>query len=330
MAATALQGFLWSTPTVDGAYEISAARAYAHDEADYDRQYNLEQFSLEDLTREAGHLVNVCKKHGLANGGSILEIGCGTGRISIGLAMQPEIGHLLITDPSPAFCRIVQRKLAGVAAAAGRVDLGILRAEDIALLPAESVSVILLRSVLHHIADVDEFLRGCARVLSIGGLVVCEEPYYEGYLIMGLLGQFLEDALTASGYFPTPQDRERIKEFVATMQFYGRRDLDKTDSEDKHLFRPDELMVTGRSIGLELTHYPNWSMTQSPEQNVHARTGYFQRFFVDYLHYCMGWPQDLAKRVGDATRKHFAFFEPLEKGGNTAPACFGTFVFLKR
>jgi ubiquinone/menaquinone biosynthesis C-methylase UbiE len=330
MDTSLLQEFLQTRPVVANSYEISAARSYQHDESDYDRQYGLEQFSTDELTREAGFLMEICTRHGLPQGAPVLEIGCGTGRISIGLALQPGMGHLLITDPSPAFCGIVQRKLQGLPIQAAQVDFGILQAEDVALLPAGSVSLILLRSVLHHILDVDGFLRGCASVLPPGGLLVCEEPYYDGYMMMGFLGQFIEDALTNSGYSCTPEDQQRINHFVHTMQFYSRRDIDKSQAEDKHLFRPDELMVTGRTMNLELSHYPNWRMTMSPEANENARSGYFQRFFADYVHYCMDWPKDFSLRVADATRKYFRFFEPLETGGNTTPACFGTFVFTKR
>ena len=192
------------------------------------------------------------------------------------------------------------------------------------------MSLILLRSVLHHIADVDGFLRSCAAVLPAGGLLVCEAPYYDGYIVMGLLGQFIEDALAVTGYTCTPKEQQDLKHFVNTMQFYGRRDVDKSKDEDKHPFRPDELMVTGREMGLELSHYPNWRMTLSPEENVRNRIGYFQQVFSDHIRFCMGWTSEFSDRVAAAMRKYFRFFEPLETAGNTTPSCFGTFVFTKR
>lgn len=329
VTVTLLQEFLRSKPIVNGTFEISTARSFWFDESDYDRQYGVEQLPLSELASEAGHLLDICARHGLPKGASVLEVGCGTGRISIGLALQPDLGHLLITDPSPQFCGIVRRKLANLAVCAAKVDFAILSAVDVALFPPGAVSMILLRSVLHHIADVDGFLRDCARVLPRGGLLVCEEPYYEGFVMMGFLGQFIEDALTATGYACTSEERERIDYFIRTMQFYSRRDVDKSGDEDKHLFRPDELMVSARDVGMELTHYPNWRITDSPEVNIRARTGYFQRFFAAYLRYCLDWPEDFALRVESATRKYFAFFEPLENGGNTTPWTFGTFVFTK-
>ncbi len=329
MADSALLEFLDSRPSSDGIVAISTARSYLHDEADYDRQYGLESFPVGELVAETGHLMDICRRHGYTPGGRVLEIGCGTGRISLGLSQQSDIGHLLITDPSPAFCRIARKKIGTLAPKAGRVDYGILTAEDVSLLPPESLSLIVLRSVLHHIADVDRFLADCARALPSGGLLVCEEPYYDGYMMMGFVGQFIEDALRGAGYPCDDAERELIRHFIETMQFYSRRDIDKSLAEDKHLFRPDELMATGRGLGLVLTHYPNWRMTLSPEANTNNRVGYFQRFFAEYVRYCMDWPPEFSERVASATRKYFQFFEPLESGGNTTPFCFGTFVFAK-
>jgi ubiquinone/menaquinone biosynthesis C-methylase UbiE len=325
-----LSAFLQTKPVVNGTFEISPARSFQHDETDYDRQYAGDRYSIDDLKTEARHLIELCARHGLPAGAPILEIGCGTGRISVGLASQPGIGQLLITDPSPAFCRIVQRKLVDSAVDVHNVDFGILQAEDVGLLPPGSVSLIVLRSVLHHIADVDAFLQSCANVLPSGGLLVCEEPYYDGYVMMGFIGQFIEDALNSNGYECSQSECALIENFIATMQFYSRRDVDKSQAEDKHLFRPDELMASGREMGLKLTHYPNSRMTSPQEADESARIGYFQRFFADYVRYCMDWPQDFSSRVATATRKYFKFFEPLERGGNTAPWCYGTFVFTKK
>lgn len=324
-----LQTYLGTLPLLDGAFEISAVRGYHHDEEDYDRQYGVDQSDLDQVRAEAGHLFDICRRHGFAPGMNALEIGCGTGRISVGLAMQPDVGELFITDPSPAFCRIVQRKVASVPVQAERVHFGVLAAEDVGKLPPGAVSMILLRSVLHHITDVDGFLRDCAAVLPPGGFLLCEEPYYEGYMMMGFLAQFIGDALALSGYQCTEEELDRIQFFIATMQFYCRRDVDKSKDEDKHLFRPDELMTSGRKLNLELTHYPNRRITDSEPVYVGAHAGYFERFFAEYVRYCMGWPRDFAEKVIVATRKYFAFFEPLEGGGNTTPSCFGTFIFQK-
>jgi len=319
-----------SVPEADGIRQISVSRSYHHDEDGYDGQYGIENVPVNELIGQAKNVMDFCRRHGYADGSPILEIGCGTGKISVGLALQPAMEHLLITDPSPAFCRITQRKMKDAGVPTGVVDLAVLRAEDVGLLPAGSVSLILLRSVLHHVADVEAFMTACAGILPPGGLLVCEEPYYEGYMMMGFAAQFIEIALANSGYACTPEERSNIALFRDTMQFYCRRDIDKSAEEDKHLFRPDELMEAGQRVGLSFTHYPNSQLTFTPESNVHAQRNYFRTFFSSYVRYCMNWPPAFSGHVAAAMGGYFDYFIPIEAGANTVPWCFGSFVFTKR
>ena len=325
-----LSEFLRATPSDGGIYQISSARPFQHKEEEYDQHRPAEQHQLDFIRQEGANLLAFFHAHGHPQGAPILEIGCGSGFMTTSLASQSAVGHLLATDPSPAFCRIIQRKLAQFPVAAARVDFGVLLAEDVHLIPPGAVSLIFLRSVLHHIAGVDDFLAKCASVLPKGGMLICEEPYYEGYVMMGFLAQFIPDALASAGHNCTAEDHAHIDNFVATMQFYARRDLDKSAAEDKHLFRPDELARTARATGIDFDHYPNWHATIADAKNRTNRIGYFENFFAFYIRNCMNWPADLVDRVIPATRKYFRFFSPLESATNTAPYCFGTFVFTKR
>lgn len=56
MNESILQNFLKAQPMVGGAYEISPARGFQHDEGDYDRQYGVDRVEPETLRLEAGHL----------------------------------------------------------------------------------------------------------------------------------------------------------------------------------------------------------------------------------------------------------------------------------
>jgi ubiquinone/menaquinone biosynthesis C-methylase UbiE len=329
-AVSGLSAFLEGVEFKDGLRWISRPRAYGHDEGDYDRQYALDSDPPELRLSEADALLTFLLKNGLNPAKPLLEIGCGTGRVSVGLAMRPELAHLLITDPSPAFCRITKRKMEASEVRAGQVDIAVLSAEDLGLIPDGAVSAILLRSVLHHILDVDGFLIMCAAVLPPGGILLCEEPYYEGYMMMGFLAQFIEPALAAAGYTCSAEEKELTETLMKTMQFYCRRDLDKSLAEDKHLFRPDELMTTAGRAGMELKHFPNWRITESEQANLTNRPGYFHRFFNSYIRYCMDWPQEFAIRAGAAMQPYFRFFTPMEQPDMTVPQCFGSFLFTKR
>src|SRR5260221_10524240 len=146
-----LKDFLAGQTQTGGLYQISAPRPFMHAEDDYDRQYGHETTDLEAAAAEARPFLEHCKFEGMRQGATVLEIGCGTGRLTLGLAMHDDIGHLLVTDPSPAFCGITKRKFAPVNVKVPTVDFAVLLAEDVGLLPAGSLDMILLRSVLHHV-----------------------------------------------------------------------------------------------------------------------------------------------------------------------------------
>jgi ubiquinone/menaquinone biosynthesis C-methylase UbiE len=329
MPAT-LSAFLSTATLIDDIYQLSPPRAFQHEEELYDRNRPQDSRTPEFLQRQGEYILSFVQDQGFRPGQAILEIGCGTGWVSTAIASRPEVGHLLCTDPSPAFARMTRQRLKSEIVVAPRVDCGVLLAEDIDLIPPGAVSLILLRSVLHHIADIPDFLRRCAAVLPPGGLLVCEEPFYDGYLMMGFLAQFIPGALAADGYECTPEEQAHVDMLVATIQFYARRDVDKSQAEDKHLFRPDELHVQGRDAGLELATFPNWYFTAAPELNRQRRVGHFKSFFGHYIERCMFWPPEFCARVTAATARYFRYFEPLETESSVGPYCFGTFVFTKR
>jgi 2-keto-3-deoxy-L-rhamnonate aldolase RhmA len=91
-----------------------------------------------------------------------------------------------------------------------------------------------------------------------------------------------------------------------------------------------DIFRRARAAGIDFDHYPNWHATIADAKNRTNRIGYFENFFAFYIRNCMNWPADLVDRVIPATRKYFRFFSPLESATNTAPYCFGTFVFTKR
>lgn len=325
-----LPDFLARTQVEDGLYRISPPRRYQHDEGEYE-QVRAHRLRLPGYRARQGEaLLGLFRRNGFPEGGTVVEIGCGSGFVSLALATRGEIGHLLLTDPSPGFCAITRQRLAEVEVAAGRVDVAVMVADDIDLLPAGAVAVIYLHSVLHHLPDIDGFLARCARVLPAGGLLICEEPYYDGYVMMGFLAQFVPAMLAAAGDSCSVEEQAHVDLFVATMQYYARRDLDKSEAEDKHLFRPEELFVSGRGCGLDLSHIPNRHFALPEAPGADTVPHYFETFFGNYTVHSMGWPKPFADRVMAAADRYFRYFDPLERAGNRVPYCYGTFVFRKR
>ncbi len=318
--------WLSALPRRDGISGISESRAYAHDEAGYDEQY---QSDPANLTVGRG-LVNLLREQGAPFDGPALEVGCGTGLVSLGLGAQQAYPLLVITDPSPKFLDITRRKIRAHALDESRLRWAVLMGEEIDRLPEGAWSLIVLRSTLHHIVDVDGFLRAAARALAPAGVLAFQEPCSEGYILMGALVQFLPVLAGRAGKSLTPEQAQRVRAFANAMKFYARRDVDKSKHEDKHLFRVDELMRTGGACGLEVRFEPNMTFDYhgSPTGE---RWGpdRFAAFFRGYARYCMSWDEGLMRLFDEHLAPFCAYIDELSGGGG-GPYMHGVFTCVKR
>jgi amino acid adenylation domain-containing protein len=103
----------------------------------------------------------------------ILEIGCGTGMLLLDLARDTE-GYIG-TDISKAALDYVRRQLAGNPSTYRRVQLEQQPADDFSGIPAGSVDVVLLSSVVQYFPSIDylmKVLQGCVTALRPGGSIV--------------------------------------------------------------------------------------------------------------------------------------------------------------
>jgi len=326
---TVLTNFLQNYRQEEGVFVISEPRSFYHPEDAYDPQYGIDQIDLESYRHEGRVLLDLCNEFGYDSGMPALEIGCGTGRLSLSLAMSGQLGEILITDPSPAFCRITAGKLSDTLPGFTGAKTAILIATDLEKLPKGAFSLIALRSTLHHILDIPRFFHDCAELLAPGGLIVFEEPCYEGYLMMGAMTLFMPDILRGHGVELTAKQLNDVHTFVEAMNFYARRDLDKSACEDKHLFRPDELMCICDDNGLRLELFPNRTFGELHLRNERLSEHYFERFYFDYLKYCMAWDRELLGIFERYAKKYLEYFQPLALGGAT-PYTYGTFLCKKK
>src|SRR5579862_9047284 len=99
--------FLKSYPSADGVVQMSEPRAYTFDEADYDNQYKLDPGNLS----VGKGLVEMCRRSKADFRGPALEIGCGSGLLSLGLVAQKAYPLTILSDPSPDFLRITRKKV---------------------------------------------------------------------------------------------------------------------------------------------------------------------------------------------------------------------------
>jgi ubiquinone/menaquinone biosynthesis C-methylase UbiE len=322
-----LSEFLAACPLRAGVRLISEPRSFAHPEEKYDQQYGIERLDLDFYRDEGEALVELCRDYDCP-AGPALEIGCGAGRFSLSLALAGISSHLVLTDPSPSFCEITAAKLARLPQPAPAIEIAVLDAGDLSRFPRNAFSLIVLRSTLHHIADVARFLSECAGALVPEGLVLFEEPCYEGYLVMGVIARLMPSVLKGRGVKLTEKHVAAMRCFADTMLFYVRRDVDKSAAEDKHIFRADELMRASSAAGLRLEHFPNRVFGNIRERNSALPRDYFRKFFFDYVRYAMNWDPELV----DLTERHIAeyldYFAPLVSGG-AMPHTYGVFLCKK-
>jgi ubiquinone/menaquinone biosynthesis C-methylase UbiE len=320
-----LPPWLASLPAEGGFIHISQPRRFAHDETQYDAQYD----SDPDNKSVGRGLVQLLKDSGADFSAPALEVGCGTGLASLGLAEASPYPLTIFTDPSPAFLKITQNKVQKHSISGDRLAYAVLMGEEIDRLPEGQLSLIVLRSTLHHVLHVDKFISDAARALKPGGVLTFQEPCMEGYILMGAIVQFLPRLAEAAGEKLTPEQQKKVELFANSMKYYSRRDVDKTKAEDKHLFRVDELMTTGRGCGLDVTFLPNTAYENFESPGARPNPDAFTPFFRGYARYCMSWDESLMRLFDQHLLPYCRYVEEASSGGS-GPYLHGVFVCRKR
>ena len=117
----------------DGIVYISENRPYKFSEAEYDSYYNM---SADDTSgRGIVNLIRLCD--GDFNG-PLLELGCGSGKLTQGICNTNAFPHLVVTDGSKAFLDLTREKLRAHGSDLDRVSLATLLDSDMDKLPAMS------------------------------------------------------------------------------------------------------------------------------------------------------------------------------------------------
>lgn len=307
-----------------GWLQLSSERPYMHDEEEYNRHYGVAAVE----TREGEGFCSLLQRHQVDVSGPALEIGCGTGYLSYGLARHYPGPDYLITDPSPTFLRLTQDLFAPDFAGTTRRHFAVFNADDVAQLPSGMFSVIALRSTLHHILKAEEFVAECARSLRPGGaLVMGAEPCESGFLLMAAVAQSIPNALKAAGIEMRPEWTHKLDDFTQTVQFCCNRDIDKTYAEDKHFFEPVELGRLGAAHGLKLEFLPTGTF-----QDFAPPYGYafhcFSNFFLMYLQFCMRFDDAFMELIRVHLRSQLKFIDDCYRR-HPGPAISSIFLLKK-
>lgn len=295
-----------------------------HDEEQYNSHYGV---SAPDPGEGEG-LCNLLVIHGVDTTGPAMEVGCGTGFLTHGVARHYPGPDYLITDPSPTFLRLTKEQFDSDFPGQTRRHYAVLNADDLSRLPAGMFSVIVMRSTLHHILNVPEFIAAAARVLRPdGALIMGAEPCEAGYLLMAAVAQSIPNALKAAGVEMRPSWIAKLNEFTDTVQYCCNRDLDKTYAEDKHFFHPHELSELGATHGLNLKFYPTAAFRDFAPPYIHS-FHCFSNFFLIYMEFCMLFEPDFMDQIRRHLQPQLKFIDDCHRV-HPGPAITGVFLLKK-
>ncbi|MBA4136263.1 MAG: hypothetical protein C0518_02975 [Opitutus sp.] len=311
-------------PKWRGWLQLSPARAYMHDEEEYDHFHG----NAAPDPSEGEGLCALLAKHAVDTTGPALEIGCGSGFLTFGLARHYPGPDLLITDPSATFLKLTQTHFSETDAFPARRHYAVLNADDVGRLPGGMFSLIAMRSTLHHILRYEEFIVECARSLRpAGALVMGAEPCESGYQLMGTVAKSIPAAFKAAGVDLKPAWAAKLDELTEAVKFYCLRDLEKFAAEDKHLFNPRELAELGRRVGLQLHFYPTAAFREFAPP-FHRGFHGFGHFFLIYLEFCMGCEKEFVELVRVHLRELLSYVDDCYRS-HPGPEITGVFVFTK-
>jgi 2-polyprenyl-3-methyl-5-hydroxy-6-metoxy-1,4-benzoquinol methylase len=324
--AAVVDAWLAGLDQADGIYLVSPPRPFAHDEATFDAGLRLDA----GMERIGGGLIAQLRREGCDFSLPAIEIGCGSGALSVGLARSGVFSRLVLSDPSPAFIAILQKRLAAHGAHNPTLRYALMAAEEVDRLPPESFGVIALRHTVHHVLDVEGFLAGAAAALRPGGFLVFEEPCMEALVLMAALCRLLPLAAAAKGITPTATQLEQNDLFCRTIEFYARRDVDKSQAEDKHLFRADEMIEAGRRAGFEVRFFSNCTFDglNQDEAERRLKDDHFSSSFRDYLEHIIGFGPAFGDLWDKTIREAAVFVDHCCRGGG-APHYLATFTCRK-
>lgn len=177
--------------------------------------------------------------------GRVLDVGCGTGYLGLGLAATGQVAELHLADLSPGMLARARQNADRLG-----VDAALVRATAAALpYPDATFDAVVSRGVLHHLHDVPAALREWRRVVRPGGLVLAlSEPTPWADRVGGLsaravlrtlplarrVGQAVGRPLSA--HDPAAQQTQRFWDLVAM-------------AANLHTFRPQDLITLGHDAG---------------------------------------------------------------------------------
>lgn len=284
------------------------------EELDYDKVHGINEKMIDNTARQWLGIIETLGRETDQN--KILEVGAGTGALTLGLLRNARLCTIIATDISTRFLDQLYQHAQG--------DKRLMCVNcDGNVLPFNSgaFDLVLGRSILHHLIDYKITLGRTAELLKPGGAGIFFEPIIQGKMYIAHLVSLIVSADQSCGESVfTKEEINKLNNMVqhitkATWYPQTREKLLKL--EDKYIFDIEELKSNAREMGFSHVEFVN--------QDGNTDLSYWS-YFLD----TMG--------ILGIERVKFKQFEWMAKSfretigvlmGDRLPRPMGYFVFIK-
>jgi ubiquinone/menaquinone biosynthesis C-methylase UbiE len=299
----------------DNIYIISNT-PYQFAEDKYDSQYGYQEVN-QYIKNGFSKLLS---ENNIDTSSSYLEIGSGTGVLTLPVLQANLFPHHLITDSSIIFLNLLRIKMQSLSFEAS-YDLCSMKGEDVVIFPDKCFSLIALRYVLHHIDDWIYFIKICKRKLVPGGAIIFEEPTINGAFLMSFAIQFLPLLASSTNQQLTEEEVQHISHLKKITALYHNRIILKSDYEDKHMFQVDQIMQLAHDSGFIFKFYPS--------VGIDCIEPFHRDNFLDiFLYNCrhnLSFPEPLVKKIENLLGPYMQLIETFDEQSPVS-YCRGIFV----
>lgn len=183
-------------------------------------------------------------------GKSVLEIGSGTGALTVGLLESTHLKEIFATDISKKFLAKVSHRIKPE-----YVSKIVLVSCDCNNLPFQenSFDLIVGRSILHHLIDYDRVLKQAQLVLTKNGSAIFFEPILEGKLIVAFFTEVILGLLSIEKREDfSLREINLMKSTVRNItkaSWYPQDRNSLLNIEDKYIFTLKKMTELGKSVG---------------------------------------------------------------------------------
>jgi 2-polyprenyl-3-methyl-5-hydroxy-6-metoxy-1,4-benzoquinol methylase len=233
---------------------IQLPEAHAFDE----QHYNYESMSIDEIERSkqvANNFLSILKA--LPNEKlNVLDVACGKGELTIGLAMNEQLRNSTIFafDHSLASVEALVRT-ANVNNVRNKIEVS---TQDISSLcfSENFFDLVFGNAVLHHFLDWRSFINTVSGILKPRGSIILAEPFAEGYVIPVMLCRLAAQSLKLS---PEQLQKPDMGWYEFIVDNIGKRISHREDPEflstltDKHLFLVEDFLGLGNDLGFKVS-----------------------------------------------------------------------------